>query len=94
LLWYALTQGKELGITTAGQKIEALPFEDAGLQQVFEELICNRNSGGSIYDFVSSQYDEQVDEDKKKWKERLEFIGLIGNPHVYWGEDEWDEEGE
>jgi len=93
LLWYALTQGEELGITTAGQKIEVLPFEDAGLQQFFEELICNRNSGGSIYDFVSSQYDEQVTKDKKKWKERLEFIGLIGNSHIYYDEDEWNEEG-
>lgn len=98
LLWYALTRGKELGITEAGQGIEALPFEDAGLQDVFEELICNRNSGGSIYDFVSSQYDELVREDKKSWKERLEFISLIGNPHVYfdeedWGEDDGDEDG-
>lgn len=92
LLWYALTQGKELGITTAGQKIEALPFENAGLQQVFEELICNRNSGGSIYDFVSSQYDEQVSVDKEKWKERLEFISMIGNLYVYCDEGEEDEE--
>lgn len=88
LLWYAMAQGKELGITTAGKKIKALPFEVAGLQQIFEELICNRNSGGSIYDFVSSKYDEQVAENKKKWKERLEFIRLIGNTHVYSDEDE------
>lgn len=92
LLWYALTRGKELGITEAGQGIEALPFEEAGLQGVFEELVCNKNSGGSIYDFVSAEYDELVREDKKSWKERLEFISLIGNPHVYFDEDDWDED--
>lgn len=46
-------------------------------QQVFEELIYNRNSSSSIYGFESLQYDKQVTEDKKKWKERLELIGLM-----------------
>lgn len=92
LLWYALTKGKELRITAAGREFEALPFEEEGPQQVFEELIRNRNSGRSIYEFVSPQYDDLVDEDKEKWKERLRFIGLVGNSRVYWAEDVWDEE--
>ena len=60
------------------------------VQMFLEELICNTNSGRLIYNFVSNEYDEQVDEDK--WKERFEFIEVIGNTNVYLEEDEWSYE--
>lgn len=91
LLWYALKKGKDLAITQLGEEIEALPFDDMGVQMFLEELICNTNSASLIYDFVSNEYDEQVAENKEKWKERLKFIELIGNANVYL-EDELDDE--
>lgn len=94
LLWYALKKGKNLAITQVGKEIEPLSFDDMGVQMYFEELICNMNSGSLIYDFVSNEYDEQVAEDKEKWKERLEFIEVIGNSNVYLEEDEWGDEEE
>lgn len=37
-----------------------------------------------LYDFVSDAYDELVEEDKVKWKERVEAIdALVGNTNVY-----------
>lgn len=92
LLWYVLKKGKDMAITEVGKEIEALPFDDIGEQMFLEELICNMNSGSLIYDFVSGEYDEQISEDKEKWKERLEFMGLIGNTNVYWEDIECDDE--
>lgn len=94
LLWYILKKGKDLTITQAGENIEALPFDYMNVQMVLEELICNKNSGEIIYDFVSNEYDEQVAEDKDKWKERLEFIEIIGNANVCFEEDDWGDEKE
>lgn len=73
-------------ITEVGEEIEALPFDDMDVQMFLEELVCNMNSGSLIYDFVSDEYDEQVAEDKEKWKERLDFIEVIGNTKVYFEE--------
>lgn len=81
-------------ITQVGENIEALPFDYMNLQMVLEELICNKNSGEIIYNFVSNEYDEQVAEDKDKWKERLEFIEIIGNTNVCFEEDDWGDEEE
>ena len=92
LLWYALKKGKDMAITKVGKEVEVLPFDDMGVQMFLEELICNMNSGSLIYDFVSDEYDEQVDEDKGKWKERLQFMELIGNANVYFKDNEWDDE--
>ncbi|MBD5101533.1 MAG: hypothetical protein HDT27_02335 [Subdoligranulum sp.] len=92
LLWYVLKKGKDMAITEAGKKIEVLPFDDMEEQIFLEELICNMNSGSLIYDFVSDEYDKQIDEDKKGWKERLEFMELIGNANVYLEDNEWDNE--
>lgn len=96
LLWYALKKGNDMGITEVGKEIEMLPFEIMrGIQDFFEELICNMNSGRLIHDFVSAEYDEQVTEDKEKWKERLKFIEVIGNKNIHFEHDEWiDEECE
>lgn len=93
LLWYILNMGKDINFSEFGEKIEALPFDDMGYQKFLEELVCNINSGSSIYNFVSSEYDEMVAEDKEKWKERLKFIELIGNSNIYL-EEESDEESE
>lgn len=92
MLWYVLKKGKDFAITQAGEKIESLPFDYMNVQMFLEELICNTNSGSLIYNFVSNEYDEQVAEDKDKWKERLEFIEVIGNTNVYLEEDEWSYE--
>lgn len=43
---------------------------------------------------MSNEYDEQVAEDKDKWKERLEFIEIIGNTNVCFEEDDWGDEEE
>lgn len=79
LLWYLIKKGKDLKISEIGEEIDALPFDDMGLDSFIEELIYNRDSGSLIYDFVSEEYDEMVAEDKEKWKKRLEFIDIIGN---------------
>lgn len=92
LLWYVLNKGKDMAITEAGKGIEVLPFDDMEVEMYLEELVCNMNSGSLIYDFVSNEYDEQIAEDKEKWRKRLEFIELIGNANIYWNYDEWDDE--
>lgn len=94
LLWFILKKGKDWAITQAGENIEALPFDYMNVQMFLEELICNINAGEIIYDFVSNEYDEQVIEDKDKWKERLKFMEIIGNSNVCFEVDDWGDEEE
>ncbi|MBR9649490.1 hypothetical protein [Clostridium tyrobutyricum] len=71
-----------------GKEYEELPFDDMRLQDYLQELVCNENSGEKIYEFVSDEYDEMVAEDKEKWKKRLEFIEVIGNTNIIFGEED------
>jgi hypothetical protein len=89
LLWFLIRKGGELPLKDAGKEFEELPFDDMELQDYMHELVCNENSGGNIYDFVSSAYDEMADQDREKWKDRMYFVGMIGNRYViFGGEDE------
>lgn len=96
LIWYLLCKGQNMGATQAGQFIEPLPFDTTNLSVFVRELICHTNAESQIYDFVSCRYDELIEKDKEKWKERLSFIDMIGNPDVYWEkiEPESDDEVE
>ena len=89
LLWFLIRKGYEFPLKEIGNEYEELPFDDIGLGDYLCELVCNKNSGKRIYEFVSEQYDEMVAEDKEKWKKRLGFVEMIGNTNIiFWGEDE------
>ncbi|MBV4440443.1 hypothetical protein [Clostridium tyrobutyricum] len=88
LLWFLIRKGGELPLKEVGKEYEELPFDDMRLQDYLQELVCNENSGEKIYEFVSDEYDEMVAEDKEKWKKRLEFIEVIGNTNIIFGEED------
>lgn len=89
LLWFLIRKGYEFPLKEIGNEYEELPFDDIGLGDYLCELVCNKNSGKRIYEFVSEQYDEMVAEDKEKWKKRLGFVEMIGNTNIiFGGEDE------
>ena len=88
LLWFLIRKGGELPLKEVGKEYEELPFDDMGLQDYLQELVCNENSGEKIYEFVSNEYDEMVAEDKGKWKNRLEFIDAIGNTNIIFEEED------
>lgn len=87
LLWFLIRKGSELPLNEIGKEFEELQFDNMELEDYLYELVCNENSGEKIYEFVSNEYDEIVSEDKEKWKNRLEFIDLIGNRNIiYFGD--------
>lgn len=88
LLWFLIRKGDELPLKEIGNGYEELPFDDMGLEEYLYELVCNENSGEKIYQFVYDQYNEMVVEDKEKWKERLEFIEIIGNRNIIFFEED------
>lgn len=88
LLWFLIKKSDEFALKEIGKEYEELPFYDIGLENYLHELVCNENSGAKIHDFVSEIYDEMIAEDKGKWKERLEFIDIIGNRNIVFGEDD------
>lgn len=88
LLWFLIRKGGQLPLKEVGKEFKELPFEDIGLQECLNELVCNENSGKEIYDFISAEYDEIITKDKAKWKSRINFIDVIGDRNVIWDEDE------
>lgn len=89
LIWFVLNEGRNLGITEIGNEIEVLPFDYLDIQTYLEELVCNTTSGGLIYDYILEEYAERLENDKRKMKNRLEFIEIIGNSNVHF-EEEWE----
>ena len=79
-------------LTRAGDEFAPLPFDELGIHRCLEDLILNRDTDRQIFDFVSDLYDEMVEEDKDKWKNRLYFITLVGNSNVLDGNEDTDEE--
>lgn len=87
LLWYLIRKGAELPAAKFSNELSALPFEQCDIPGFLNELITDKNSSSMLYDFVSDAYDQLVEEDKAKWKNRIEAIdALVGNTDVYFGE--------
>ena len=86
LIWYLMRN--EIPLTKITNKIPPLPFEECDMSYFIHGLITNNNDTHMIYDFVSNEYDELVEQNKQKWKERCEIINdIIGNTNLYF-EDE------
>lgn len=87
LLWYLIQEGSKLPAAKFSNELSALLFEQCDIPEFLNELITDKNSNSMLYDFVSDAYDELVEEDKVKWKERVEAIdALVGNTNVYFEE--------
>ncbi len=87
LLWYLIQKGSELPAAQFSNELSVLPFEQCDIPEFLNDLITGKNSSSMLYDFVSNAYDELVEEDKAKWKDRIEAIdALVGNTDVYFEE--------
>lgn len=87
LLWYLIQNGNKLPAAKFSDELPALPFEQCDIPEFLRDLITDENSNSMLYDFVSDAYDELVEKDKAKWKERLEAIdALVGNTNVFFEE--------
>jgi hypothetical protein len=69
LIWYLLNID-----VPKNKNINILPFESSDEEYYIKELIYNKNACEGIYSFVSEIYNQLIDEDKKKWKKRLDFF--------------------
>lgn len=88
LLWYIMKNGNQFPETILADEIPPLPFEQCDVTEYVKELITNDNSCSMLYDFVSSSYDELVEQDKSKWKNRINAIDmLVGNSDILIDED-------
>ena len=87
LLWYLIQKGSELPTAKFSNELPVLSFEQCDVPEFLNDLIINEYSSSMLYDFVSDAYDELVEEDKAKWKERIKASDvLIGNTDVYFEE--------
>ncbi|MBD5118857.1 MAG: hypothetical protein HDT37_07065 [Clostridiales bacterium] len=87
LLWYLIQNGSGLPAARFSNEFSALPFEQCDIPEFVKDLITDKNSSSMLYDFVSDAYDELVEADKAKWKDRIEAIDvLVGNTDVYFEE--------
>lgn len=82
LIWYLLKEGEKLPISKYANDLPALPFEMCDISAFINDLIVN-DSSSMLYDFVSDSYDDLVEKDKPKWKNRIKTIdALVGNIDV------------
>ena len=77
LILYLMKSGSEIPLTKIIDDIAPLSFEEYNLNYFLRSLITNDNDTYMIYDFVSNEYDELVEQNKEKWKERCEIINNI-----------------
>lgn len=92
LIWYLMKSGGENPLTKILDNITPLPFEECDMSYFIHGLITNNNDTHMIYDFVSNEYDELVEQNKQKWKERCEIINdIIGNTNLYFDDELYDD---
>ena len=92
LIWYLMKSGGENPLTKILDNITPLPFEECNINYFLRSLITNDNDTYMIYDFVSNEYDELVEQNKLKWKERCEIINdIIGNTNLYFDDELYDD---
>ena len=72
-----MKSGSEIPLNKIIDDIAPLSFEEYNLNYFLRSLITNDNNTYMIYDFVSNEYDELVEQNKEKWKERCEIINNI-----------------
>lgn len=92
-LWYLMKDGNKLAAIKMAEDLLPLSFEKCDVAEYAASLIKNKDSCNMLHDFVSASYDDLVEQDKAKWKERIEIIdALVGNPKVvldeYFGDGE------
>lgn len=93
LIWYLIKSGNELPASKIADELSPLSFEQSDITDFINNLITNENSCYKLYNFVSESYDEIIAQDKEKWKERIDAIdALVGNPNVFFDEDETGED--
>ena len=92
LIWYLMKSGSEIPLAKIIDNIAPLPFEECNINYFLRSLITNDNDTYMIYDFVSNEYDELVEQNKQKWKERCEIINdIIGNTNLYFEDELYDD---
>lgn len=90
LIWYLIKEGNKLPVVKYSCTLPPLPFDPCNIPELLSDLIANKNSCGLLYDFVSNEYDELVEQNKNEWKNRIEAIDvLVGNDNVCF--EEFDE---
>lgn len=92
LILYLMKSGSEIPLTKIIDDIAPLSFEEYNLNYFLRSLITNDNDTYMIYDFVSNEYDELMEQNKEKWKERCEIINnIIGNTNLYFDDELYDD---
>ncbi|MDR0930325.1 MAG: hypothetical protein LBM38_01045 [Clostridiales bacterium] len=72
---------------------QELDFDRANIGTYISEIFDNKNGCEYLSDAVDVLYDELCEENKQKWKERLEGVDyLIGNSNIIFDEVDDDEE--
>lgn len=97
MLWYLMVNGCRHLDSQITSVFPTLPFDECEINYYIHDLITNGWSCNILYEFVSDQYDEMIEENKEEWKERIETIGniignIIGNQYYFLDVDEDEDE--
>lgn len=77
LLYYLMIRGRELLPETIIKDLSVLDFDTADIPNYIMALVSDCNSVSDLYDYVDYAYDELAEDNKEKWKERIEIIKNI-----------------
>lgn len=92
LIWYLMNNCSDWPSKECIEHFNVLNFGDCGIEACIKDLISSGNSNYQLFEFVNYEYDELVNKDKQKWKERTEAIDcFIGNTDFYDFLEESDE---
>lgn len=82
VLWYLMVNGYRHLDSQITSAFPTLLFDECEINYYIHDLITNGHSCNMLYEFVSDQYDEMIEQNKEKWKIRIEAIGnIIGNQY-------------
>ena len=90
LFWYLIKSGNELPIAKMASDIIPLPFDKSDLQEYINQIIYNNDGCGQLYDFVSEEYSQLINDNKVEWKNRIEAIDLLIGNNLYFDDEDDD----
>lgn len=67
-----------------------LPFDKSDLQEYINQIIYNNDGCGQLYDFVSEEYSQLINDNKVEWKNRIEAIDLLIGNNLYFDDEDDD----
>lgn len=77
LLWYLMIKGKDSFAKQFVKDYPPLSFEKYDIADFIKCFLCAGNSNVSLFDFVNNKYEELVDDNKTKWKNRTKEINSL-----------------